>query len=592
MTEDLETANKRASFQSALQETDEQFRLLVQHAPDIIVVGDSEGTVMYASPSLERILGYRTEEYIGTNGARYIHPDDLDRVMAATREVLMQPGIHTQPVTWRHRHADGSWRVLEGLANNLLTDPKVCGIVYSAHDITDASRINEALHRQATMLRGQAELLDLANDAILVHDRASGQVLYWNEGAEKMYGWMKGEALGKHAHDLLRTESPRPMGEIEQELRQSDRWEGELTQTRSDGTQIVVSSRWTLRWDDDGEPTAILQVNSDITEQKHTQEALRQSEAEFRSIFEEAGVGIARLDLEGRLLNTNPELCRMLGYTRDELTGCSFTKFTHTDDLSVDVGLYRQLVAGEHERYQIENRYICKDGRNVWGLLTRTLVRDAKGAPKYTVALVEEITERKAAEQRLAHRALHDPLTDLPNRVLFTHHLTQALARSSRHQHTVGVLFLDLDRFKMVNDQFGHATGDALLVEAAERIQQCLRSEDSLARLGGDEFVIALPDIEGTPDATAVAGRIVAAMAVPFRIEHATIVVGTSVGIAVSSPLNREPEQLLRQADWAMYQAKRAGRGRWQVYRPLDEATITDSEGLETDLPGRSSAGS
>lgn len=138
----------------------------------------------------------------------------------------------------------------------------------------------------------------------------------------------------------------------------------------------------------------------------------------------------------------------------------------------------------------------------------------------------------------------------------------------------------------MVNDQFGHAAGDALLVEAAARIRQCLRSEDSLARLGGDEFVIALLDIDGTLDVTTVATRIVAAMAVPFTIERAVVAVGTSVGIALSSPLNWDPEQLLRQADWAMYQAKRAGRGRWQVYRSLDEAASTDSEGLETDLPG------
>ncbi len=424
MTRDLEADSGTAQMARVARENDDLFRLLVQHAPDIVVVSDMPGTILYASPSLERILGYPPDEYIGTNGASYIHPDDLDRIMEEFRTVAMRPGIHTQSVPWRHRHGDGSWRVPEGFANNLLAHPEVHGIVYNAHDITHASRLNEAVRRQVSILRGQAELLDLTNDAILVHDRRSAQVLYWNEGAEKMYGWMKGEALGKHAHNLLETTSPHPLEDIEQELRESDRWEGELTQTRSDGTQIVVSSRWTLRWDDSGAPTAILQVNTDIIEQKRTQEALRESEAEFRSIFEEAGVGIARLDLEGRLLNTNPELCRMLGYARDELTGCAFTKFTHPDDLSVDAGLYRQLVAGEHERYQTENRYLCKDGQNVWVLLTRTLLRDSKGAPKYTVALIEEITERKNAEQRLAHRALHDPLTDLPNRVLFRHHLT------------------------------------------------------------------------------------------------------------------------------------------------------------------------
>ena len=586
MTEDLETSRERARIESTLQQTDNQFWQMVQHTPDIIAVGDAQGTILYASPSVERILGYRTEEYIGANGAQYIHPDDLDRVVKAAQEVAARPGIHTQAVTWRHRHADGSWRVLEGLANNLLTHPKVRGIVYNARDVTEASRLNEAVHRQASILRGQAELLDLANDAILVHDRYSGQVLYWNEGAETLYGWMKREAVGKRTHDLLHTKSLRPLEEIEQELLKSDRWEGELTQTRRDGTPIVVCSRWTLRRGADGEPTAILQVNSDITEQKRTEEALRQSEAEFRSIFEQAGVGIARLDLDGRLLNTNPALDKLLGYAREELIGRAFAKFAHPDDLAVGLDLYGQLVAGQHDYYQIEKRFLHKDGHLVWGLLTITLVRDSEGMPRYAVAHIEEVTERKATEDRLAHRALHDPLTDLPNRVLFMHHLTQALARTMRHHYTVGVLFLDLDMFKAINDEFGHATGDALLMTAAARIKQCLRSEDTAARLGGDEFVIVLPDIAGIEDAASVAKRIIAEMQTPFGIDGFDARIGASIGIALSSSKTNDPAELLQQADLAMYQAKRAGRGRWQMYHPPEEIAVPGSDRLDADLPG------
>ena len=586
MTDAPGSSNEGLRPESVLLETDEQFRLLVQHAPDLVVVGDPQGTILYASPSVEQILGYPTAEYIGSNGAQYIHPDDLDLVMDAVQDVVTHPGVRAEPVTWRHRHADGSWRVLEGRANNLLAHPLVRGIVYNARDVTDASRLNEALHRQASILRGQAELLDLANDAILVHDRLSGQVLYWNEGAEKMYGWMKGEASGKQVHDLLQTASPRPLEYIEQELLISDRWEGELTQTRRDGTPIVVASRWTVRWGDDGEATAILQVNSDITAQKQTEDALRQSEAEFRSIFEQAGVGIARLDLEGRLLNVNPALGSMLGYGREEIIGRALTEFAHPDDLAAGPDLYAELIAGKHDLYQTEKRFVHKDGQLIWTLLTVTVVRDSKHEPKSAVVLIEEITTRKATEDQLTHRALHDPLTDLPNRILLRHRLKQALSTRADYQRAVGVLFLDLDRFKDVNDEFGHAIGDALLVAAATRIRGCLRSEDTAARIGGDEFVVILPDVTGIEDAAPVAQRIIGAMQTPFKIDGIEASIGTSIGIALNSSEATDPEELLRRSDWAMYQAKRAGRGRWQVYHPRGRITLDGPDQLEVDLSG------
>jgi diguanylate cyclase (GGDEF)-like protein len=226
------------------------------------------------------------------------------------------------------------------------------------------------------------------------------------------------------------------------------------------------------------------------------------------------------------------------------------------------------MLAGEIRTYQMEKRYFHKDGHVVWGLLNGSLVHDEEGEPHYYIAQIQDVTERKQAEERLQYQSTHDLLTDLPNRQLFLDRLEQALGRTRRRpEHKVAVLFMDLDNFKVVNDSLGHEVGDRILVTVAERLKRCVRPEDTLARFGGDEFTICIEDVDSPAGATTVAERIAQGLKEPVVLDGRELFVGTSIGIAMGTAPQESPEDLLRDADTAMYQAKKEGLG-YRVFEP------------------------
>jgi len=294
-----------------------------------------------------------------------------------------------------------------------------------------------------------------------------------------------------------------------------------------------------------------------------------------RHAFERATVGIAIVGLDGRFLRVNNALAEMLGYSSATLIGRTFQQITHPDDLETDLEAVRATLAGEHDSYVLEKRYLHRAGHALWIMLSVSLVRDAAGEPDFFIAQVTDITERKRVEEQLLHQAFHDPLTGLPNRALFADRVEHALARISRSGDPVAVLFLDLDNFKVINDSLGHRAGDQLLVTMAQRLQGCVRPGDTVARLGGDEFTVLLEGINGIADAIRVAQRIAEQSLTLYSIGDRQVAVTASVGIALSSPDTLETsDELLRNADTAMYEAKRRGRSRFEVYetRMLDRA--------------------
>jgi len=313
--------------------------------------------------------------------------------------------------------------------------------------------------------------------------------------------------------------------------------------------------------------------------------ALQESEERFRSAFDYAAIGMALVSPDGRWLQVNRSLCEIIGYTERELLGMCFQEITHPDERQTVLSHVAQLLAGDIPTYQTEKRYFHKDGHEVWIFLSISRVRDSQNASARLIFQIQDITDRKRAEQQLLHDAFHDALTGLPNRALFTDRLKLTLARGKRlGAHQFAVLFLDLDRFKVINDSLGHMVGDQLLVGIARRLEACLRPGDTVARLGGDEFTILLEDINDIKEAVAVARRVGKELSLPFNLGGHEVFTTVSIGIAPSTTGYDRPEDVLRDADTAMYRAKSLGKSRHEVFDKVMHAHAVNLLRLETDL--------
>lgn len=332
-----------------------------------------------------------------------------------------------------------------------------------------------------------------------------------------------------------------------------------------------------------GHVIAAMGFTQDVTATRLAEQQLRESTQRFRLGFEHAPIGMAIVDLDGRFREVNPALCKLLGYPSDALRQLTFQEITHPEDLEADLAQVALLVEGRIESYSMEKRYRTARGDLVWVLLTGSVVRGDDGDPLHFIAQIQDVTERKAREAavaaeradeaaRLEHAATHDELTGLANRRLIELRLAQA-SESVEGDGTgrgVAVLFCDLDGFKDINDNYGHAAGDLLLRHVAERLRLAARTDDVVGRLGGDEFVVLVrPGADGDLSATAVrvAERIRDSLTAPFTgLGRRPVAISASIGIALPES-DADPVELLRRADAAMYSAKRAGKNGYAVSR-------------------------
>jgi diguanylate cyclase (GGDEF)-like protein/PAS domain S-box-containing protein len=308
--------------------------------------------------------------------------------------------------------------------------------------------------------------------------------------------------------------------------------------------------------------------NSLVQERNEAYEAVRDNEKRFRNILENAPIGMAVLSLEGAFSLVNHSLCALVGYEKDELERINFQDITHPDDLAADLSNIRHLLDGSTTSYQLEKRYLRKNGEIVWVQLTRFVQRDNGGAPLYFIAQIEDISERLRSQEQIKQLAYYDALTNLPNRRLLMDRLNHALAQAKRFKRSMAVMYLDLDNFKQINDTLGHDYGDELLKVVAERLLTCVRSVDTVCRQGGDEFIIALGEITNPQDSTIVAEKIIKVINEPVHIKGNMLQVTTSIGIAVY-PGNSAAEamELMKKADLAMYEVKKRGRNGFSVYK-------------------------
>ncbi|MBV9411988.1 MAG: EAL domain-containing protein [Acidimicrobiia bacterium] len=310
---------------------------------------------------------------------------------------------------------------------------------------------------------------------------------------------------------------------------------------------------------------------------------VRSSEERFRSLVRNASDAVCVVDGEARVTLITPAIELVTGYPPEEYMGRIGFDFIHPDDVDPAAQLFTESFANPGRAFRIEIRALHRDGTWRWAEVSLTNQLDDP-AVQGVVANFHDITERKQFEEKLAFDAYHDHLTGLSNRTAFHEALTRALARSRRHTRLNAVLFLDLDRFKLINDSLGHEVGDHLLIEVGARLRTCLRPEDVVSRFGGDEFAVLLEDIAGNDDAIQVADRIIELLRQPLPVASREIFLTTSVGIAVVRDGVSEPGEVMREADQAMYRAKAAGGCCWELFDENLAPRMVERLELEAEL--------
>ena len=514
----------------------------------------------------------------------YVHPDDLPHVLEETEKALSEGGVATNRTEYRFRHKDGSWRWVESAGTYLLDDPHVKGVVVQTRDITERKRTEEALREAEERFRRSFD--DAAIGMALVG--TDGRFLRTNRSLCDMLGYREVELLGKTFQDITHPD------DLDADLDQVRRmlvgeirtYQMEKRYFHKEGHVVWALLSVSMVHDEEGEPLYFVSQIQDISERKRAEQKIRDAEQRYRTLVEQipAVTYIDPVDDPDTSLYTSPQIEQMLGYTPQEWQNEKlWPKRLHPDDRERILAADKRFEAGGGEPFREEYRLLAKDDSVVWVREEAVLVRDEAGEPLYWQGVFYDLTERKALEERLHYQAFHDSLTDLPNRQLFMDRLGQALRRTRRWHNQVAVLFMDLDGFKVVNDSLGHEVGDLLLTVVAQRLRRCLRPEDTLARFGGDEFVMLIEAVDDPAQAVRVAERITEELRRPFIIEGRDLYVIASIGISLGDARTHDPDDLLREADTAMYRAKDEGWD-FRVFNPAMYERAFSRLEVENDL--------
>lgn len=588
------------------------FRTLVDHATDIITILDPDGLVLYESPAILPVLGYTPEELIGSDLFALIHTDDVTANKAFFERVVRKTGSSTA-ARFRFRHKDDSWRWFDVIVSNLLDDPAVRGVVINARDVTDRQRAEEQLHESEQHHRKlHAEAQRRAQDLALLSDVSSALATELElpdlfrtvvNGIARTFGYSL-VSLYLLEHDVLVLQHQVGYAQQIERIPVSAGIAGRvvstgnpllITDVRTDPSFLAaipgIVSEICVPVHDEGRVAGMLNLES-MDEAPLTNDDLqllvalsqnvgvaigrarlyadvRRSEARSRALLEHAADMISVFDADSRRTYASPAYERILGFRPDELVGQPFSVICYPSDAVIIQQAFARFTQRSFATERFEVRVRHRDGSPRW-LDIIAVNRLADPAVGGVVVTSRDITERKALETQLWHQAHHDELTAIPNRALLLDHLAQALSELDRRHEPEGVslLFLDLDGFKVVNDTLGHDAGDRLLFAAAQRLADCLATDDLIARYGGDEFAVLLAPSTVQQDAVRVAQRLATALASPFDLNGHQVRITASSGI-VSSPKLTETREVFRAADLALYRAKAAGKGTVAVFDPV-----------------------
>ena len=517
-----------------------------------------------------RQYGFSRCEFLAMTIADIRPEEDIPDLLEATAKPIH--GLQEATI-WRHRKKNGAIIDVEIVGHDLLFHGIEAELI-AARDVTERKKAEETVQKLAS-------IVEFSEDAILGKSM-DGKITSWNRAAEKMYGYTRGEVVGR---DLSFLVPPGRQAEIQAimervlsgqpiECLETQR----LTKT---GSVLDVSLSVSPIKDPTGLITGASAIARDITLRKRAEEQLKLQSA----ALEAAANAIVITDYEGKIVWVNRAFTTMTGYGKEEVLSKNLRLLKSGDQPeSYYANLWSTISSGKVWQGEIVNRR--KDGTTYTEEMTITPVSRDVGNPadRYFIAIKQDITKRKRAEERVQYLAYYDALTGLPNRTLLQDRLAKALAGARRRKDKAAILFLDLDRFKDINDSLGHSVADLLLQEVAERLKTWAREQDTVARVGGDEFLIVLTGVKDVADAAVATERIVNLMTAEFVVQGHSLSIGCSVGISIFPEHGADGETLIKNADAAMYSAKENGRNRFQFFTEDMNAQVVERLTLENSL--------
>jgi diguanylate cyclase (GGDEF)-like protein/PAS domain S-box-containing protein len=551
---------------------------IVESSLDAIIAERLDGTIESWNAGAETLFGYTADEVVGRSIDVLVPKGQQRRLEAVIASV--RAGIPVENVEVERVRKDGSLVQVALTASPIHdADGQLTAVSVIARDVGEVIAARDALAASEARFRA---LVQRSSDVAFVFDPL-GVITYASPAVARL-GFTPEELIGTIGWDLVHPDDLA----AGQALLTGALDRGEMgwcewrIRTKSGDWRWVEETVMSLM--DEPAVRGVVANLRDITDRRMAEEQRREAERRYVDGFQKSAFGLALLDLEFAFTSVNPALEHLLGLDEHELVGRRLEDFLPSDEAATARrGMQQLLGPGAPPYHRAEHRLRRIDGRDVWVVLDMTLVRDRAGRASGLFVQFADLTDRKRAEEALAHQALHDTLTDLPNRLLLVDRLSQSLARAERTDTDVAVLFLDLDRFKLVNDSLGHEVGDRLLVEVAARLTHTMRGSDTVARFGGDEFVLVCEEVHGVDDARELAERVIAVLRDPILLSGRELYATASVGIAVGDA-SASPEQLLRDADAAMYRAKDLGRARVEVFSPALRRRVASRLDLETAL--------
>ncbi len=579
LNEELSTSNGNLDAKVAEVEAlnTDLMNLLVSSESSTLLL-DGELGIRHFTPACTRLMRIIAGD-LGRNIGDVVRLFQDPSLINDCRKVLKGLAVHDREI----KSDDGRW-YLRRILPYRDSVGAICGVVLDFTEFTDIKLADDLLQERAAALQWQANLLSRA--APVVGRDLADRIVFWNRGAESLYGWTEQEAMGRQIHQFLQTRFPRPLEQIRATLFDKGVWKGEVTHLTKSGGEVIVDSQWTLHRDDDGEATAVVEVNNDISERKRVQLALREQETMFRTMVDWAFNWEYWLDPAGEIVYMTPSVERLTGYTAEEFgaTPALLEFMVHEADRHLWAGFLRfdpQAVPDQVKDLRL--RLVRKNGELRWFEYICRPVLEPGGRFLGLRLSARDITEQVDAEKQIRNLAYFDPLTGLPNRRLLMDRLGQGLIASGRSGRYGALLLIDLDRFKEINDSRGHEMGDRLLLDTARRLSRSVRKEDTVARLGGDEFVVQLENLAADEGRAAGKAEQIAE-AIRGALDHCFDCEGgqteymnsCSIGVTLFHGAGNSAEILLKQADLAMYQAKDAGRNAIRFFNPAMQAAIEE----------------